>query len=405
MKKILIWILKIIFTIIIVIILYLNISLYYNPTFINSKGQNYNQSVYYQLQHLKNELQNGAGNQMQMYFPEGFLFINSLYGLSWCNTIKSLDSSSPIYQEGIQEINWVINEVSSEEAKNIFDPSLPLSYGAFYTGWTNYLLGSKLSLQKAKERNLDEVRKFKNTCSRISQAIVNSNTPYLESYGGLSWPADNTCAVASLSLHDEILEPKYEKVISDWIDKVKQSLEPSSGLIPHESDNITGASIGNARGSSQSLILNFLSEIDPKFAADQFKIYKALFLDYRFGLPGIREYPKGIIGAGDIDSGPILLEIGGAASIVGQKTMLKFGDINTYKGLRNSIEGFGVGFTFNSRKKYILGKLPIADAFICWSNSVENQYVYEKSNWRIRFQLISIVLILILILVFLFKKL
>lgn len=39
---------------------------------------------------------------------------------------------------------------------------------------------------------------------------------------------------------------------------------------------------------------------------------------------------------------------------------------------------------------YLAGVLPIADAFIAWSNSLEaTQALQEETNWRIPFQLIS----------------
>jgi len=41
-------------------------------------------------------------------------------------------------------------------------------------------------------------------------------------------------------------------------------------------------------------MLNFLYEIDPSFAKQQFEIFDDLFKDSRFGLPGIRQYPRGV---------------------------------------------------------------------------------------------------------------
>ncbi|MEL6142873.1 MAG: sulfatase-like hydrolase/transferase, partial [Bacteroidota bacterium] len=126
--------------------------------------------------------------------------------------------------------------------------------------------------------------------------------------------------------------------------------------------------------------------------------YKQQFLDYRLGLPGIREYPKGQKGRGDIDSGPVILGIGGAASIVGQQVFGKKEDFKVYEGLRNSIELFGVGSRSQNKKRYIFGELPIADAFICWSNSIENKGKIFKSSekWRWQYQLISVFAMMLL---------
>ena len=157
-----------------------------------------------------------------------------------------------------------------------------------------------------------------------------------------------------------------------------------------------------ARGGSQSLILLFLKDIDEQFAREQFEIYKELFLDYRLGLPGFREYPKGQNGEGDVDSGPIIWEIGGVASIVGQRTMAKYENWTLYEGLRNCIKSFGAAYTRDSERKYIFGQLAIADVFTAWSNSVEYTENQGKntSNWRLRFQLLSLVLVLIIGFVF-----
>ena len=165
------------------------------------------------------------------------------------------------------------------------------------------------------------------------------------------------------------------------------------GLLPHSVHWKTGAIEESSRGSSQCLMLNFLLEIDPVFADGQFKIFKSKFLDYRIGLPGIREYPKGKVGYGDIDSGPVIWGIGGAASIVGQRTMALYGEETVAIGLRNSIESFGLGYSSNKTKDYLFGVLPIADAFIAWSNAVEahkSQKLFTDNNWRWKTQLLSL---------------
>jgi len=399
MRKFLKRISKPIFLVVIIGLLYLNLSLYYSADFDTTKQGIYNKDVYHQLQFLKSELHNGTGNDMQRLFPEGFIFINSLYGLSWVNLIEGLKPSSEIFKEGMDEINWTIEEVNSPKGKSIFRKYLPLEYGAFYKGWTNFLLGKKLSIQSEEERIQSDIDLFFKNCQQISQALKNSKTPYLESYKSATWPADVTIAVASLGLHDKIFGLLFQETLSNWVIKVKANLDSRTGLIPHSVHYETGVATEGARGSSISLILNFLNEIDEDFAKEQFKIYRENFSEKRFALPGIREYPKGKVGRGDIDSGPVILDIGGASSIVGQRTMGLYGDWDQYVGIRNCIETFGVGYTWNSKKKYIFGQLPMADAFIAWSNSIEKMGDQEKvqSFWRLKFHILTLVLVLILV--------
>jgi hypothetical protein len=73
----------------------------------------------------------------------------------------------------------------------------------------------------------------------------------------------------------------------------------------------------------------------------------------------------------DIDSGPVIWGIGGAASVVGQRAAAANGHDDLYLGLRNSLEAFGVAHTFFGEKTYLFGQLPMADAFIAWGNAVE----------------------------------
>ncbi len=324
--------------------------------------------IYGQLQFLKSALHQGAGKEMQGLFPEGFIFIQVLYGLTWCDWLQDIEANDPRLSEGLTEIDWTLSEMQSDYGRQIFHEKLPLPYGAFYRGWTNYLLAKKLQLQNPIARDTQQVIQFQENCEAIAQAFENAESPYLNSYYRGTWPADNLVAMASLSLHDQILPPRYDSLQQVWLTKVKKRLDPATGLIPHSVQDISGFPLEGARGSSQSLMNIFLQDINPDFGRAQFSLYRELFLDYRLGLPGIREYPKGTAGGGDIDSGPMLLDIGGAASIVGIRTMALYGDEATNKGLKGAVEGFGMGRWHGVEKRYIGNWLPMADAFIAWSN-------------------------------------
>jgi hypothetical protein len=266
----------------------------------------------------------------------------------------------------------------------------------YYRGWENYLLAKRMTLGSSSsiQKSL-----YSKNCRAITSAYDSSSTPYLESYSNASWPADNILAVASLAMKEKIFYESYpaKKPIKRWIQMTKNHLD-ENGLIPHSTNAQTGKTTQKAKGNSQSLMLCLLKDIDSTFANEQFAIYKKLYLDSRLGLPGIRENQMGEGGGGDIDSGPVIWGIGGAASIVGQKTMATYGEWDAYHGLRNSIEAFGCAYTWNGKKKYVFGAMPMADAFIAWSNASAYESEVKSSNWRWKFQLISLGLSFILIL-------
>lgn len=408
------WLIKYLFSLFSLLLffglIHLNVALYYQPRIeLSTEGQ-LNRDVYQQLQFLKAELHHAnAGGRMQRLFPEGFIFIHALYGLSWCETIKTLDPIEPIYAEGQREIRWAIQEMISDRGQQIFPKDFSPPFGAFYLGWTSLLLGEHLALQKPAERDSSMVARFQKNCADLASAYSRAKTPYLSSYPSAAWPADNVVCWAALTIHDQLFPSQYQALKTTWLTQVKKQLDPQTGLIPHAADAVSGAPLGGARGSSQSLMLTFLKEIAPSFADDQFAKYRTQFVDYRFGLPGIREYRKGWQGRGDIDSGPVILQIGGSASIVGVRTMATFGEATLHQGLRNSIEGFGVARNTSRGKKYLFGELPMADAFIAWGNSVEcasSAVEEEQGNWRWHFHFISLALLFIcsLLLIFIWRK-
>jgi hypothetical protein len=376
--------------ILLVYVISLNFRLYYN----NKWQGDVNTEVLAQLYFLEHRLKLGAGEEMQGIYPEGFIFITALYGLTWADFLENINSKDTILQKGISQLDWAIQQINQENVKKQFGEDLELEYGAFYNGWRAYLMGKKLSLQKKYVIDSLAIREFQMACEKIFSAYAQSQSIFLDSYIHNAWPADNVVCIAALRLHDRLYPPRYQRFIKNWIEKVKQKLDKQTGLIPHYVANKSKDVLTEARGSSQSLILAFLPEIDSQFAKNQFVKYKQHFLAHRLSLPGILEYPQGFKGKGDIDSGPVIWGVGGAASIVGIRACLKNKDINLAWQIRNCVEAFGLPLKFGGQKFYLLGSLPMADAFIAWSNIAflkDNQGFWEYLPWG--FHLISLILL------------
>jgi hypothetical protein len=331
------------------------------------------------LNGLKNSVDNHADLEMQKLYPEGYVFFNALYGLAWCKQLKNNDKNSNHYKQNLREIERAFNKINSDTGRATFDKDLSLPYGAFYTGWCTYLLGNKLSIEKTESWNENEVMYFKQQCEKIASSI--STKTYPVSYQGMAWPADATLCVASLSLHDELFPEKYDSIIKNWMQNVKMLLDVD-GLIPHATNPLNGKVLERSRGSSQALILIFMHDIDSTFAKQQFKIFEDRFVDEEFGITAVREYAKDNYGVGDIDSGPVFLQMGAAATIVGAYTLNLYGDYQEHNTIIQEIDAFGFSIETTNQKKYLFGLLPIADAFIAWSSVPEAKAKY-KSDFKI----------------------
>jgi hypothetical protein len=83
---------------------------------------------------------------------------------------------------------------------------------------------------------------------------------------------------------------------------------------------------------------------------------------------GVREYPKGVGGRGDVDSGPLILGLGLSASVV---TMGAARVQHDPLADRLAREGDLLGLPLSGleTKRYLFGTLPIGDAFLAWSAS------------------------------------
>jgi hypothetical protein len=372
-------------------ILKFNWTLYFSP----NCERNINLDVLNQLNHLEKGIKKDEVDfKMQNFFPEGYFFTNVLYGLAWADLIESVDKKNPIFQRGVLEIEYSIAKLNSVEGKAIFSPKSPLPYGAFYNGWLTYLVGNYIEAVGEKNATPQLLSYFKTQCADISQAISKTNLPYLESYQGQAWPADNVLCLASLSLHDKVLPPQYKAVISTWIKRIKLFLDKETGMIPHCFSLYDSVGMQGVRGSSQSLMHCFLPDIDSAFAQEQFALYRQNFIQNKIGLPAVREYAINTEGLGDVDSGPIIWDVGTAASVVAIKAMAENHEYALYIPIRNTIEAFGFPINMFESKFYLGNQLPVADAFIAWCNAKNCGYESIKIGWwRWQFQLISLLIV------------
>jgi hypothetical protein len=368
-----------------------NWTLYFSPTC----AQNINQDVLNQLNNLEKAIKKDEIDfKMQNFFPEGYFFTNVLYGLAWADLIESVDPENPVFKKGVLEIEYSIAKLNSVEGKAIFSPKSPLPYGAFYNGWLTYLVGNYIEAVGEKKANPQLLSFFETQCSAINRAISQTNLPYLESYPGQAWPADNVLCLASLSLHDRVEAPKYFGTISTWVKRMKLYLDKEKGMIPHCFSLYDSVGVQGVRGSSQSLMHCFLPDIDSAFAKEQFALYRKNFIQNKLGLPAVREYALDNDGEGDVDSGPIIWDVGSAASVVAIKAMSENRDFEMYIPIRNTIEAFGFPINMFGAKFYLGNQLPVADAFIAWCNAKNCRYETVKIGWwRWQFQLISLLII------------
>lgn len=309
-----------------------------------------------QLRFLRAELDAGLGEEMQGMFPEGHFFSHALYGLAWTDTARG---DGAYRDEALREARWALERLESPSGQAAFDADLRPAYGVFYAGWSSRLRGAVVELAGP---GAPEAARFTADCAELAAAFA-ADGPFLAAYPGQAWPVDSVVAVAALRLHDRLLGPRFEPVVADWLTAARARLDPETGLLPH----LVTPVVEGARGSSQSIIQRFLPEIDPGWADTQYREFRRQFVATPLGLPGVREYPHGKDGAGDVDSGPLILGVSASATVVAVGAARVHGDQTFAAALTGLGEGLGVPVTLGGSKRYAFGVLPIGDAFLAWS--------------------------------------
>ncbi|HEY3560832.1 MAG TPA: hypothetical protein VGL05_25395 [Kribbella sp.] len=80
------------------------------------------------------EISAGADRAAQKQFPEGYFFLNVLYGLSWVQV--GVDDPARA-ADATAQVRWALDRIASPDGTTPFDESLQPKYGVFYAGWTN----------------------------------------------------------------------------------------------------------------------------------------------------------------------------------------------------------------------------------------------------------------------------
>ena len=322
-----------------------------------------------QLRFLGQALRGGAGERMEDLFPEGYFFTHVLYGLAWVEVGLRLPPESTLHLQALEEANWALERLDTNAGRAPFSRDLDPPYGVFYSGWSNWLRGGMLSLQQEQDRSLAQLDRFQAECQALALAFDRSPTPFLPAYPGQAWPVDSVVAMATLRLHDSLFPARFSTTIQQWLETAQDRLDPATGLLPHRVDSKTGEVLEGARGSSQSLIARFLVEVDPEWGRIQYALFRRQFVAPLLGAPGVREYPEQIAAQGDIDSGPLVAGFSASATVVMIGAAQVQGDREIADALIDASEAAGLPIRWGGSKRYLLGLLPIGDAFLVWAKT------------------------------------
>lgn len=145
----------------------------------------------------------------------------------------------------------------------------------------------------------------------LARRIDSAPTGLIETYPRETYVPDNVVVVAGLVQFDACVgEPRHRALVARWLTTLRaQWLDPESGLLVFAPGQ-------PARGSGAAWNSFYLPFIDEAFATEQSEaMWKTFGDDALFGwLRGVREWPRGTEGGGDVDSGPLVAGISPSAT-------------------------------------------------------------------------------------------
>lgn len=194
------------------------------------------------------------------------------------------------------------------------------------------------------------------------RTIQESATPYLETYPGETYTADNVALYAALKIYDNLTGNRNDTVFDNYIQFTRERvLDSGTGIIKSYVTDYNSPAY-NSRGSWTGWNSFFLPVIDSAFAAQQYDLSEKHFFDTKFGFRIFREYPHGVKARGDIDSGPVLFggSTSGTAFIIGGAVWQ-----NDYANLSELLKTAEfVGISIGKEKRHYLLAPLVGDAAI-----------------------------------------
>lgn len=302
---------------------------------------------------------------MQGLFPEGEYFTRVLTGLAEAQVATQL-GADPRSADYLARARTRLAAIETAQSLAVFGKGMVPDHGIFAAGWS---LALAVAIARASDSDADRAV-VRERAETVHSALGQADSPFPASYPGQFWPCDSVVAAGALAEAISLLGLPWRTDLADWRRRALAAADTDTGLLPHQVDRQAHALTG-PRGSSQAVIQTFWPAVDDVVGVkdDQWQRFSSHFVTSKAGLAGILEYPSGVSGAGDVDSGPLIFGVSLSASAVGLAAARANGDGDLAGRLTRQVELIGVPVGWHTTR-YLFGVLPVADAFIAWARTV-----------------------------------
>lgn len=176
--------------------------------------------------------------------------------------------------------------------------------------------------------------------AELERRFAADPTGVFETYPGERYPVDAAMGIAALALHAKTTHGVLPEVVRSWPVGTTQR-DRTTGLLV-QSIEADGSRRDGPRGSGTLLAAYALGLADLTLAEDLYDAAVRELYGEIAGFGMMREYPQGVDGGGDIDSGPIVLGYGVSATGFALASARRFHDDERFAHLFATSQLFGL---------------------------------------------------------------
>ena len=237
----------------------------------------------------------------------------------------------------------------------------------FVDGEIALMLGARRFLEEKESYGPLLAQRVDGMIARMKQSPVLGG----ESYPDECWLFCNTVALAAIRMADVLDGSDHSDFLAAWVATAKQRLlNTRTGLLisTYAVDGTPSASGFGPEGSTIWMASHMLQVVDADFAEDQYRRARKELGRFFLGFGYSREWPAGVKGFMDVDSGPVIpwLEASASASGLAILAAAAFEDDEYLRGLFASLEFAGFPGKRGGRLRYQASN-PVGDAVILYS--------------------------------------
>ncbi len=254
-----------------------------------------------------------------------------------------------------------------------------LNYGQA-GGWVvrpprSLFVDGEITLMMAARRFIAEKEDYRpRMAERVDRMVTQMRaSPVLcgESYPDECWLFCNTLALAAIRMTDALDGGDHGAFLAEWVRTARARLtEPRTGLLI-STFRVNGAPAecgAGPEGSSIWMAAHLLQIVDAEFASDQYRRAHRELARSFLGFGYSREWPRGLEGLPDVDSGPVIpwFEASASASGLAILAAAAFDDTAYLRRLLTSLEAAGFPVKENGRLRYAASN-PVGDAVLLYA--------------------------------------